>query len=426
MACNKEIPQLAEIAANPLPKVEELIDWLASFGADPDGGVTRLLYSSDWAAGQSAMAVLMEQAGLTVYYDDVGNLFGRLQGSEQTGSTILTGSHIDTVKCGGKYDGAYGIIASLLALARLRQMYGIPKHSLEVVSICEEEGSRFPLSFWGSGNITGRYLPDAVPDVQDSAGTSLAAAMTAAGFGQGAYRPSLRQDIAAYIELHIEQGGTLEREQKTIGLVKGIVGQKRFTVELQGEANHAGTTPMAWRQDALCAAAEMIVWLEAEAKKRGEPLVATVGNITAKPNTSNVIPGNVTFTVDTRHADQQQLDEFCQQFLQQFQRIAEQRAIRIAWQEWLNDPPVAMHSALVEQIEQICRQRQIDYRPIYSGAGHDAQIFQKVCPTAMIFVPSHKGISHSPMEYTPPEALTAGIEVLTDLLYSLAYEGEPG
>lgn len=262
--------------------IAQAIDWLAEYGSEPDGGVTRLLYSPAWQEAQTALARRMEAAGLAARFDDCGNLYGRLEGRGLEREVILTGSHVDTVRNGGKYDGAYGILAGVIALKFLYENFGPPLRTLEVVSLCEEEGSRFPLAYWGSGNLTGRYAIHTPPDIADADGITLQAAMNAAGFGLGTFPPPKRADIARFIELHVEQGFVLEKERAAIGIVQGIVGQRRYTVQVGGSANHAGTTPMKYRRDALLGACEMIEWME---KRRS-----------TKPNLSSLPWGSCTLS----------------------------------------------------------------------------------------------------------------------------------
>lgn len=403
-------------------EIEKDIEWLAQFGADESGGVTRLLYSETWITAQQALYKRMEQSGLQPYYDDCGNLFGKLEGNRPEGKTFLTGSHLDTVVHGGKYDGAYGILAGMIALKYLREKFGRPHHSIEVVSLCEEEGSRFPLTFWGSGNISGKYDLRAVPDVQDEDGYSLQEAMEAAGFGRGRYVSPLRTDLAGFVELHIEQGIVLEREKKTIGIVDGIVGQRRFTVRVTGLANHAGTTPMHWRMDALAGACEMIAWLEQEAMSQREPFVATVGKIKVKPNVSNVIPGEAVFSLEVRAAEETEMNSFCNQFKAVFSNIAKKRNLKVSCHEWMRCQPVWMDVELNRRITDICEVHGFSCRSMFSGAGHDAQVLQSICPTTLLFVQSQAGISHSPQEYSPPQALADGIVTLAEWLYLYGYE----
>lgn len=399
-----------------------LLEELGMIGADIDGGVTRLLYTPDWLQAQIFLAERMRKLGFEVRFDRVGNLYGRLQGSFKDAPVILTGSHIDTVRSGGNYDGAYGIAAGIAALKYLNETYGQPVYTLEVVSFCEEEGSRFPLTYWGSGNATGLYEWTGGTQVLDPDMTSLQEAMELAGFGKPEQPEAHRNDLAAYIELHIEQGPTLERLRKRIGIVEAIVGQRRYGVTVRGETNHAGTTPMSMRKDALVGASEMIMQLEAEAIQWGEPLVATVGRIEAVPNTPNVVPGAVSFTVDIRHHDEEILEEFSNQVLDKFKEMAKWRGLDVSIVSWLEAKPAPMHKDLIERLEKISGDLSLPYRRMVSGAGHDAQLFPAVCPTAMLFVPSKGGISHSPEEYTAPDELADGVSVLAALLYEIAYE----
>ncbi|MCR8633319.1 allantoate deiminase [Paenibacillus radicis (ex Xue et al. 2023)] len=399
-----------------------MLEWLAQFGGDPDGGVTRLLYSQVWQEAQSALQDHMLASGLSPYYDEAGNLFGRMEGSRAAAGAVLTGSHIDTVLSGGRYDGAYGIVAAVLAVKYLKEQYGQPLRTIEVVSFAEEEGSRFPLTFWGSGNVTGLFSTQTPPEVCDSEGVTLANAMYQAGFGLSHYQPGNRSDWAAFIELHIEQGNVLERERQSIGIVQGIVGQRRFTLEVTGESNHAGTTPMGYRRDALCGASEMIIAIRNEALNYGDPLVATVGKLEVVSGASNVVPGCVKFTLDVRHTSEMELNGFCTTVINKLQRIAESCGLTLSAQQWMDAAPILMNTELTDLLQSSCNSRNLSFKKMYSGAGHDAQLFAPICPTAMLFVPSHKGISHSPAEYTEPADLGAGIIVLLDLLYSLAYK----
>lgn len=407
-----------------------LIDRLAAF-SDRDGGegegagkgVTRLVYSRAWAEAQAYLAEEMAAAGLAVRWDKVGNLIGRLEGSDPRAPVVLTGSHIDTVRDGGKLDGAYGIAGGIAALRLLKETRGTPTHPIEVVSFCEEEGSRFPIAYWGSGNATGLFDWRGGDDIRDAAQVSLSEAMAAAGFGRDDQPDCARGDLAAFVELHIEQGVLLERMAKQIGIVEAIVGQRRYAVTVKGAANHAGTTPMPMRADALAGAAEMIVRLEALAA-RGASLVATVGRLNAVPNIPNVIPGAVEFTLDIRHDNEGTLAWFCDYLFQEYSEIAGRRGLGLTITPWLETKPAPMSRALAAQIESVCQALELTYRRMPSGAGHDAQLFSPVCPTAMIFVPSKGGISHAPEEHTPPEQLANGVSVLASLLYELAYEGK--
>lgn len=404
--------------------LEEAMEWLASFGGEPDGGVTRTLYSLPWKEAQQALKGWMEESGLLTNYDSIGNLFGRLPATNPNACTILIGSHVDTVKSGGKYDGAYGIIAGILALIHLKKQFGSPAINLEVVSFCEEEGSRFPVALWGSGMMTGIYSFKDINDIKDSEGISFETAMMAAGFGLSEYR--VRNDIQTFIELHIEQGPTLEKVEKSIGIVKAIVGQKRFRITVNGESNHVGTTSMKWRRDALHGAVNMIHDLYEMAKEYDEDLVTSVGQLFVEPNVPNVIPNQVQFTVDARHPNESVLDSFCQQFTVLFETYAKKHALDIKVEKWHEVQPAQMDRNLNEIIQSICIDRMIPSYWMNSGAGHDVQLFARICPTTILFVPSQGGISHSPLEYTSIKDLETGLEVLIQLLYQLAYKREEG
>lgn len=405
-------------------KVMALLDSLAVYSAGEGPGVTRLLYTKEWLEAQQALAARMTEIGLISDYDDVGNLFGKLQGKRSELPSIITGSHIDTVVDGGRYDGAYGIAAGLVALEFLKETFGQPKRSLEVASLCEEEGSRFPLAYWGSGSIAGERSPEDIAALKDVEGVSFEEAMRSCGFGQGVYRQPQREDMAAYIELHIEQGAVLEREGLPIGVVDAIVGQRRFIVTVTGEANHAGTTPMLLRKDALEAAGAMMTMLREEAIHLGAPLVATVGQLQVSPNVPNVVAGKAEFTVDVRHTDLQLLESFSGWFVEAFRHAAESRGLAMACTEWFREEPTPMDEVLKQSLDRVCSELGIPSRRMVSGAGHDAQMLSRVCPAAMLFVPSRSGISHSPEEYTSPRELAQGVLILIKLLHRLGYEEE--
>jgi allantoate deiminase len=422
---NKMAPDSLDLLTQYSARLPEMLEWLATIGSDPEGGVTRLLYTDVWLQAQQALAERMQQLGLEARYDLVGNLYGKLQGSDGGLKPVLTGSHVDTVKNGGKYDGAYGVIASMLALGFLKAAYGAPKRTLEAVSFCEEEGSRFPLTYWGSGHVTGARSIEQAANIAEPNGLTLLEAMQQAGFGAESRgnEAARRNDIGAYIEIHIEQGSVLEYRRKQIGVVTAIVGQMRLTVRVLGTANHAGTTPMTMRKDALAGAAEMVVLTEQMALAEGEPLVATIGRLEVKRGTSNVVPGEVEFTLDIRHTDACMINGFCAKLLTKLKEIARRRELDIQTVENLNVLPVAMNDGISAEIERICKANGFPSLRLPSGAGHDAQLFGAICPTALIFVPSRAGISHNPEEFTSPEDLVAGFQTLVHLLYQYGYGG---
>ena len=409
-----EIENLAE-------EVVDKLEWLGGFGKDPAGGVSRFLYSKEWIDAQQALKHWMESEGLDVQFDQVGNLSGILKGKD-TNETILTGSHVDTVKNGGLYDGQYGIVAGILAIKYLKEHYGQPKRNLEIVSLAEEEGSRFPYCFWGSKNVVGMALRKDVEAIADFKGIPFVKAMKESGFDFRDESKVSRQDLKAFVEVHVEQGNVLENEKKSVGVVHSIVGQRRFTIEVTGEANHAGTTPMCYRRDAVYAASHMVYEIINLAEQQGDPLVATVGKIEVKPNIVNVVPGQAIFTLDVRHTDKSAIVHFTKLITEKIKEVSKEHEVETSIDMWLDADPVPMDAKIVEIIEKQCKENSLNYKLMHSGAGHDAQIFAQKVPTAMLFVPSRKGISHNPAEYTEPADLAEGVKALIGSLYELAYK----
>lgn len=394
-----------------------------SYGGLTGGGITRLLYSDEWTRAVHALKETLEQEGFTAKFDNIGNLRGRLEGSKYPEETILSGSHIDTVVEGGHLDGQFGVLAAVVAMQSLKAQYGQPLRSLEILALAEEEGSRFPYAFWGSKNFFNFANNADVADIADAEGVGFVEAMRKAGFD---YRTddNVYENIKAFVEVHIEQGKVLETEQKSIGVVNGIVGQKRYTITLKGEANHAGTTPMGLRQDAVVAFSRIATQLTDRAREIGDPLVITFGRVDPVPNTVNVVPGEVIFSIDCRHIDQEALNAFAEEIDACIKSVSEQEGVTCDIDLWMDEAPVLMDQRIVDEIERVAKETvgTDDYKMMSSGAGHDSQIFAKYVPTAMLFVPSIGGISHNIKEETHVEDLVKGIEVLKQVLYQLAYE----
>lgn len=403
--------------------IVDMLQQLGSYGKDPEGGITRFLYSEEWVQAQQYLKEEMEKEGLATDFDAVGNLFGRLEGTKYTDETILSGSHVDTVGNGGYYDGQLGIVTAFLAVKYLKAKYGRPLRNLEVISMAEEEGSRFPYAFWGSKNIVGTAKKEDVlgkPAFDD--GVPFEEAMKKAGFDFRDEAEEIRKDIKAFVEIHIEQGNVLEQEGKSVGVVNNIVGQRRYTIELTGQANHAGTTPMGLRKDAVFTASKIITEVLTEAKRLGDPLVCTFGKIEPTPNVVNVVPGKVLLTMDTRHTDKDALVSFTKGVEKTMNRIAEEDGVGISIDLWMDEDPVPMDEKIVHVLEKSCEEQELNYKVMHSGAGHDSQIFAPFYPTAMLFVPSIEGISHNPKEYTEPKDLLEGAKALAAALYELAYK----
>ncbi|GAX02937.1 allantoate amidohydrolase [Secundilactobacillus pentosiphilus] len=386
--------------------------------SDDTIGQNRLVYSPNWIAAQSALIHFGQQIGLTTIVDNYGNVYLDLPGKDN--QVIATGSHMDTVINGGRYDGLYGVLGGLQALHELKERFGTPQHTLRLISFSEEEGSRFKTTFSGSKYYA---LQQTVPNLTDSDGVSFEhARRTAVSQLQALKNTIVKRPVipASFTELHIEQGPRLVTSQDQIGLVSGIVGQRRFTVTVKGQSNHAGTTPMNNRHDALQTAVNMITRLERIAHQLSDSLTFTVGQLTVSPNASNVIPGTVCLTIDVRHADDSVLNQFEQSINECLNRVTDP-LIKVTANRYVRDLPAAFDTTLLSQNEQIARRLGLSARVMVSGAGHDSYVMNQVSPTTMIFVPSEGGISHAPNELTHPADLKAGIKLLMASLHAQAY-----
>lgn len=403
-----------------LHDIQATMDWLSSISDEKGPGTTRLLYSKSWLRAQNELKTKFEELGMKCEFDAVGNLYATLAGTEQPERTIATGSHVDTVVRGGKLDGQLGIFGGYLAIKNLLETIGKPKKSLQIISMAEEEGSRFPYVFWGSKNIFGLANNDDVKELKDANGIGFVEAMHECGF-DFAKEHKQRTDIDAFVELHIEQGNFLEEEKYTVGVVNAIAGQKRYNITLKGEANHAGTTLMRFRKDTVECMSRIVVHSIDKAKAAGDPLVLTFGKVVPKPNTVNVVPGETLFTMDCRHTDAEFLAAFTAELEADMKAIAAKMGIEIELDNWMNEKPVAMDKNLVSVIEEVCNEQKMNFKVMHSGAGHDSQIFAPRVPTGMIFVPSIKGISHNVAEDTKLEDLREGIIALAHTLQKLAY-----
>src|SRR6266511_2098032 len=389
--------------------LQRRLDELYAIGAEPDGGTYRGLYSTAWAAGGERVQRWMGDAGLKTHRDAVGNIWGRAEGD---GKSIVTGSHIDTVRRGGRLDGALGICAGITAVEALLTTKGKPRRTLEVVAICEEEGSRFATNFWGSRAITGAI---------DTVDAEIAAAMRERGLDPTKIASAARDDIDTFVELHIEQGRVLESARTPLAVVSAIVGTAHLEVTVTGQPDHAGTTPMDLRRDALAGAAAMVQAVESIAKSLGKPAVATVGKLNVEPAQINVVPGTVVFTVDLRHAYLGGCRALEERIRSLCGTISEERRLGLMIRTLQEKAPVAMHAEVRALLARAAKECGVQAAEMVSGAGHDAQILAARCKVGMLFVPSIGGRSHCPEEATSPEDLELGTKVLAKALELLAY-----
>lgn len=398
-----------------------MLDELYAIGAQSDGGTYRSLYDPSWVEARELIKGWMVERGLEVRVDPVGNIIGRLQGTTDE-PIIATGSHMDTVRNGGRLDGAYGVVGSILAVGSLGRKLGKAARTLEVIVLCEEEGSRFTNHYWGSRSIVGQTTQREAEESLDKAGVSLASAMQELGLDPRDISSATRNDIGYFVELHVEQGGILEDEGLDLALVTAITGITRWDVTVTGEANHAGTTPMNLRRDALAGVAQMISDVENAAINAGPPAVATVGRLSVTPDQINVVPGQVRFTVELRTPDRNQQLATQSVIEQSLAATAAKRDLEIELKLQHDHEPVLMNPEVMDAIQETLDSGGVPYRPLSSGAGHDTQLFSQIAKVGMIFTSSKGGLSHSPLEDTDPRALGEGVTVLAGTLLRLAYK----
>jgi allantoate deiminase len=401
--------------------VERYILELARYGAHGDTGVWRTVYSPEWVAAQGQIGSWYAEAGFDVRRDAVGTVWGRLEGTEP-GKAIASGSHIDSQTPGGRYDGALGVIAALVALRTLRERFGQPRRTLEAASLCEEEASRFHAArFWGSRAITARIASDEPETLRDFEGETMAEAMRAVGLDPARIPEAARDDLDAWIELHIEQGPILEAERLPAGVVWSITGIRHYVVEVVGRSDHAGARPMDTRLDPMAGAAEMISGVIGVALGMGRPAVTTVGRMYVEPNLPAAVPDKVAFTLDTRHPDPEKIRELHARQEELMREIAERRGLKISWTVPIDLAPCVCDPATVATLEEAAREQEIPFLKMHSGAAHDTQNMAAISKVAMVFVQSEGGRSHTPEEFTKVEDAVAGIRVLAAALHKLAY-----
>ena len=403
-------------------RVESAIQELSQYGAHGETGVARLVYSPEWVAAQDQVAAWMEESGLRVEQDAVGNVWGYLDGGDREQPIVATGSHIDSQNPGGRFDGALGVIAGILAVGTLRERHGQPRQTIAVVSLVEEEASRFATAnFWGSRAIVGRIAPEEPRRLRGYDGVTMAEAMRDAGLDPARIEEARRADVETFVELHIEQGPYLEHEDVPVGIVERITGYRQYLVTLEGSANHAGTTPMDLRRDPMAGAAEIIGGVIDTAHRMGRPCVTTVGRFIVSPNERAVIPRQVAFTVDARSPDPAQRDLLLARHETLIDEVARRRDLTVTFRIDSDRPPVACDPDVVAAIAATAAEAGVPAIRMTSGAVHDTMQFAEIAKIAMIFVRSRGGISHSPDEFTSPDDAAAGTEVLARTLHALAY-----
>lgn len=402
------------------------LDALRRFGLQPSGGVTRYAYSAEEKAATDTVAGWMQEAGLAVRRDAVGNLFGRLPGRSR-GPAVLAGSHLDSVPNGGHFDGPAGVLAALEAAQSLREAGLVPELPVEVVSFIGEEGSRFPWGLLGSSFVAGTFPADRCAAMIDRSGVTLRAAMAEYGADpdQAATAAAAPGAYAVYLELHIEQSGLLETEDVPAGIVTGIAGMRQLKGRIQGRAEHAGACPMHLRRDPLPAAAHLVLFAERVAWESDPATRATVGMIAARPGAANVIPAEAELSFDVRDLDGARRDQAVERIRAEFARVCAERGLQGDLKEEHVTPPVPCDPEVVRALGAAAAAAGIPVRHLPSGAVHDGANLARLCPVGMVFVRSRDGISHSPAEFSTLEDVAAGTRILAEAVARLSRAARP-
>ncbi len=399
-------------------RLMQMMTDVAAIGALPNGGVRRLAFSPEDLEARKLVQCWMESAGMKVTIDAAGNMIGRYQGRFPQAPALATGSHLDTVPNAGIYDGTYGVIAGV-EVARTLHERGIRlDHSIEVIVFADEERTMI-----GSKAMAGRANLD--PNFYEHPHyepIEMGVGFIGGDWDQLTTAQRNTDSMAAFVELHVEQGPVLEAAGNPMGLVTGIVGQRRYLIDIDGSASHAGTTPMPMRQDALVAASQIVLAVNRIGNKTGNGYgdqVATVGAMKLSPNVANTIPGRVEMTLDIRDLSNLRLDAMVAELEEEMAAIAASTGTKISLKPQLRNEPVPVNSHIYNAIEQVCNELKLPTQALPSRASHDAQIIADITDMGMIFVPSQGGISHSETEYTSPEHCIQGANILLHTLLKL-------
>jgi len=404
------------LAINP-QRLWDMLMETAAFGGTAKGGICRLTLTDldrqvrDWFKGEC------EALGCTVTVDEVGNMFAVRPGKRADLAPIAMGSHLDTQPTGGKFDGVLGVLGGLEAMKTLVDLGYETNAPVMLVNWTNEEGSRFAPAMLGSGVFAGVFDRAYADSREDRQGETFAAAIEAIGYRGDVEAGTV--PMSAMFELHIEQGPILEAEGKVIGIVEGVQGMRWYEATVTGKEAHTGSTPMGLRKNALLGATRLFEAVDRIAKAH-LPGVGTVGLVEVKPNSRNVIPGEVFFAIDFRHPDDAVLGEMEAEFAAAVEAVKAETGLEVAWKKIWDSPPVVFDSACVASVAEGAQTAGLQARRIISGPGHDAAYIARVCPTSMIFVPCKDGISHNEAESTTFEECAAGAQVLLNAV--LAYD----
>lgn len=396
-----------------LQRIKNDIELLSKFNSTPGKGLTRLSFTEEDRGAREYIKKQMKEAGLVVYEDSASTIFGRLQGEIEDGPVVMIGSHYDSVRNGGIFDGNAGVVAALEIARTFKENDIKPKYPVEFIAMVEEEGSRFRGGLFASRAMAGKVTRESLDKFVDNDGISLAEAMKNFGFDPDkiAQAERKKENIRAFLELHIEQGPILENNKIDVGIVEYIVGIEEIEVTIKGRPDHAGTTPMNMRINALDAAAPVIANVSKFAVEAGEGTVATIGILDLEPGAANIVPAKVTFTVDIRSKKTECIDQVKEKIVDLLNKTAKETSCEVEVVQKLYAPPVMMDEQIVGDLSKYCDELGLNKQMILSGAGHDAMVIADITKVGMIFVPSKGGRSHCPEEWTDFEDLQKGIEL---------------
>lgn len=398
-------------------RVAERLSELSKIGASIEGGVTRPGYSSEEKQAKQVVKTWMEQSGLQVIEDGAGNVIGRLEGTEN-GKAIMSGSHVDSVPNGGNFDGPLGVIAALEVVEAWKETGYLPRKPYEVVIFSDEEGTRFGSGLTGSHAMVGQLTEQETELKIDKDGKSFETVIEEYGSSLSAVWHAKRKmsDIELFVELHIEQGKILEKNDLSVGVVKGIAGPVWMNVTFEGEAGHAGNTPMNDRRDSMVAASHFIHSVSSLPSRFSETAVATIGKLNVFPNGINVIPQKVELTVDIRDIHEDKRDALVEAIIEAAEQSGVAHNVDVTCQKTLTVQPLLINEELLSDMKESITKFGIEPMELISGAGHDAMVLGREIPSAMLFVQSKKGISHNPEEWTDLSDCVNGVQVLKDFI----------
>ncbi|MHA6258959.1 M20 family metallo-hydrolase [Sporosarcina sp. CAU 1771] len=397
-----------------LKRIEQLLIKLSEFGSSGEG-INRLAYSDEERKTMNYIMGLCKAEGLEVEIDAVGNLIARREGKNPELPAVAFGSHIDTVYEGGKYDGTVGVLAALEIVFRLNEKKIQTEHPLEIIVFTCEESARFSFSTLGSKAIAGTLKKEEILNLRDKNGLFLRDEFTKNELNIDTIENAVRseKDYKVFFELHIEQGPVLEREGRQIGVVTGIAAPTRFKLQLVGLASHSGTTPMDYRKDAFLGAAEIALALESYAiLEAANGTVATVGVCELLPGAMNTVPGRVEMKIDLRGTSIYSKDKVIDELKEKIAEVQKRRNLQITTTQISDEEPLRINQSIVKSLQETCEQKNVNYKLMPSGAGHDAMNMAKLCPVGMLFIPSENGLSHNPEEYSTLQEIATGIDLL--------------